>query len=300
VLDPIIAVPTIRRVYPNGRWIVDCEGVVLADGPNPFPLGLFPIIPYRAMPSLSWFWGVPPIRYTRSLQQVAERMLTQTFENAIRLNNGVWFIDEATGLDADSFSGAPAEIQVVNSQSRYPEVKWPAPMPQHMTQMPQTLLDMQRRLQGFTPSRSGESAKGNQSADLYDSTIFQSQVLTRLRSRLMAEPTQAIAEMVFYTMCQFYKDGQAFAGIESGDVKWSKWEALGATLDDYNIILDPGSLRPVSMTAMRQLVIGLLEKGQIPLRYALEQLEIPNSDEIAEAQQQQQELAALSKVKRPK
>jgi len=300
-LDPLLAVPSVRKMYPNGRWIVDCEGTILADGPNPFPLGLFPIIPYRAMPSLGWFWGVPPIRYTRTLQQVAERMYTQTFENAVRLNNGIWFIDEATGLDSDSFAGLPAEIQVINSQSRVPEVKWPAPMPAHMTQMPASLLDLQRRLQGFSPSRAGESAKGNQSADLYDSTIFQSQFLTRLRSRLMAEPVQATAELVFYTMCRFYKDGQAFSGIESGDVKWTQWNGVDeSALQDYNIMLDPGSLRPVSMTAMRSLVTDLLQKGQIPLRFALEQLEFPNSDEIAEAQQQQQELAALSKIKRPR
>jgi hypothetical protein len=167
--------------------------------------------------------------------------------------------------------------------------------------MPASLLDLQRRLQGFSPSRAGESAKGNQSADLYDSTIFQSQFLTRLRSRLMAEPVQATAELVFYTMCRFYKDGQAFSGIESGDVKWTQWNGVDeSALQDYNIMLDPGSLRPVSMTAMRSLVTDLLQKGQIPLRFALEQLEFPNSDEIAEAQQQQQELAALSKIKRPR
>jgi hypothetical protein len=299
-LDPLIAVPSHRKMYPNGRWIVDCEGVVLADGPNPFPLGLFPIIPYRSMPSLGWFWGVPPIRYTRTLQQIAERMYTQTYENAVRLNNGIWFIDEATGLDADSFAGLPAEIQVINSNSKVPEVKWPTAMPAHMTQLPAALLDLQRRLQGFTPSRAGQTSPGNQSADLYDSTIFQSQFLTRLRSRLMAEPTQATAELVFYTMCRFYKDGAAFAGVNGGDVQWTKWNAMDENLDDYNIILDPGSLRPVSMTAMRSLVTELLQKGQIPLKFALEAMEFPNADEIAEAQQQQLELAALSKVKRPR
>ena len=299
-VDPLLAIPSRRRMFPNGRWIVDCEGVVLADGPNPFPLGLFPIIPYRAMPSLGWFWGVPPIRYTRSIQQVAERMMTQTFESAVRLNNGMVFIDEATGLDSDSYAGLPGEIVVVNANARYPEIKWPTPMPAHMTQLPNMLLDLQKRLQGFSPARSGQTSPGNQSADLYDSTIYQAQSMTRLRSRLMAEPIQATAEMVFYTMCRFYKDGQAFAGVKGNDVQWTKWEGLESSMEDYDIQLDPGSLKPVSMTALRTIVVDLLKAGQIPLKYALEVLEVPNGDEIAEAQQQQQELAALSKVRRPR
>lgn len=299
-LDPLLAVPARRRMYPNGRWIVDCEGVILSDGQNPLPLGIFPIVPYRAMPSLGWFWGVPPIRYTRSLQQIAERMMTQTFENVVRLNNGIWFIDESTGLDADSFGGLPAEIQVINTNARIPEVRWPSPMPQHMTQLPAGLLDLQRRLQGFTSARSGDLSPGNQSADLYDSTVLNSQFLTRLRSRLMAESTQALAEQVFYMMCRFYRNDASFAGVKGGDLQWAEWKALDDNDKDYNIILDPNSLRPISMSALRSLVIELLAKGQMPLRFALETLEFPNADEIAEEQQKQLELAAVSRVKRPR
>jgi hypothetical protein len=116
----------------------------------------------------------------------------------------------------------------------------------------------------------------------------------------MAEPIQATAEMVFYTMCRFYKDGQAFAGVDGNDVQWTKWEGIESGMEDYSIQLDPGSLKPVSMTALRTIVVDLLKAGQIPLKYALDILEVPQGDEIAEAQQQAQELAALSKIRRPR
>lgn len=300
-LDPLLAIPTRRKLYPGGRWIVDCEDVILADGPNPFPLGLFPIIPFRAMPSVGWFWGVPPMRYTRLLQAIAERMMTQTYENAVRLNNGVWFIDEATGLTADDFAGLPAEIQVVNSNARYPEVRWPSPLPQHMTQLPNLLLDMQRRLQGYSPNRQGATSPGNQSADLFDSTLYQSQFLTRLRSRLMSEPTQQIAELVFYTMCRYYRDGDLFAGIEGSDVKFTKWESIDENkIEDWDIMLDPASLKPISMTALRGVVMELLKTGKMPLEYALKWLEVPDAEEIAETMKQEMELSALARLKRPR
>ena len=116
----------------------------------------------------------------------------------------------------------------------------------------------------------------------------------------MAESTQALAEQVFYMMCRFYRNDASFAGVKGGDLQWAEWKALDDNDKDYNIILDPNSLRPISMSALRSLVIELLAKGQMPLRFALETLEFPNADEIAEEQQKQLELAAVSRVKRPR
>ena len=56
----------------------------------------------------------------------------------------------------------------------------------------------------------------------------------------------------------------------------------------------------VSASSMRRLVLALLDKGHLPLKFALEMLDIPGADEIAEAQEQQMQLAALSKLKRPR
>ena len=300
VLDPLLSTPKFRPLYPDGRWIVDCEGVILADGPNPIPLGMFPIIPFRSMPSLGWFWGIPPTRYTLTLQNIAERMMTQTFENAVRLNNVIWFIDDNCGINANSFCGLPAEIQTINANSRVPEMRAPVAFPQHMTQYPEGLLALQDQLQGFSPARKGQSGAGNTSADLYSSSIYQSQFLTRLRNRLMAESIQATAELTFYMMANYYKDGNAFPGFQGGEVKMHQWKDMSSTIDDYSVYLDPGSLRTVSMAALRQLYGELLKTGKIPLKFALEAMEIPVADEIAEAQTREMELAALSRLKKPR
>src|SRR5262252_2659840 len=76
--------------YPNGRMIVECEGYTLFDGDNPYPLKMFPVAPFWSSLPLYGVWATPAIRYSKSLQDVGERLYTSLFENAVRLNNGVW------------------------------------------------------------------------------------------------------------------------------------------------------------------------------------------------------------------
>ena len=111
-------------------------------------------------------------------------MWTQLYENAVRLNNGTWFIGENTGIDPEKFGGMPGEVQTINANSiREIELKFPPAMPQHFTQLPQLLLDKQRELQGFTDARSGQPGAGNISPELFDASIMRAKGLTQLRGR---------------------------------------------------------------------------------------------------------------------
>lgn len=297
-LGALIPAPTHKLRWPNGRWVVECDGVILADGPNPNPKRAWPVIPFQSMPTLESFWCPPPIRYTKNLQELAERHMTQNFENATRVNNMIWFIDERTGLKAEEFGGIPAQVCIINANAPVPESKAPAPMPAHLVQIPQQLLQLQKELQGFTPARSGQQQAGNIGADLNDASIFQSQYLTRMRARMMAESVQRAAELVFWTM-RNYQQGTKFTNVSNGDIQMTAWPELG-DIEDYEVYLDHTSIRPMSAAAMRTMVMGLLDKGHVPLRWALEALDVPDAEEIADMQRNELELAAMSKLKRPR
>lgn len=300
ILGPLTPSPRFKAKFPNGRWIVECQGVVLADGDNQFPFRLIPIIPIQSMPRMKSFWVPPPVRYSKSLQELGERLLTGVFENVTRLNNGIWFIDERTGIDAADFGALPGEVRIINSGSSVPEVKWPNALPAHFTQLPEMLLSKQRLVQGFSPSRSGQSAAGNISQDLFDATVFQSQVLTRMRSKLMAPAVQQVAEMVFYSMMRFYTQEQAFPGFGK-DIEMVPWKpAAGDWASAYDVYLDPGSVRPLSASYLRGLTSMLMDKGKLPLKFALETLDFPGAADIADQQRDELELAAMSKLKRPR
>lgn len=305
MLGPLTPAPSRKPKFPAGRWIVEADGVVLSDGDNPFPFRLMPIIPLQAMPALKSFWVPPPVRYSKSLQELAERMLTGVFENGVRLNNGIWFIDERTGIDANDFGALPGEVRIINTGSPVPEVKWPQPMPPHFTELPELLLSKQRMLHGFTPMRAGQPAAGNIAQSLFDASVFQSQVLTRMRSKLMAPTVQQTAEMVFYSMCRYYTQEQAFPGFgrdaEGRTMEMLPWKpASPKWQDEYDLYLDPGSIKPLSASYLRSLVTALMDKGKIPVKFALETLDFPDADEIADEQREELELGAMNKLKKPR
>ena len=292
-------VPTkFEQKYPNGRMIVDSPdgapgGVILFDGDNPYPRRQFPIVRVCGLPPLNNFYAPPPIRVSRNLQSISERMFVQAYENAVRLNNGIWFIDENTGITAEDFGGIPAEVRVVASNSRLPTMVAPKPFPPQFIEYPKQLLALQKELQGFSDARGGKQGQGNVSVDLYNEAVFHSQSLTRMRAKLMAESVYKVAERVFYLMAAYLQTN--FADFEQ-DFTLVPWERIESA-DEWRLYLDPGSIRPISATAASKLAIALKDKHMIDDRTALEMMNIPGSDEIADKLDMERSLEALARLK---
>lgn len=293
----MIIEPDFAWKYPNGRLIVECEGHILQDGDNPYPLKMFPAIPFWGMPLLSeGIWGVPPIRYTKMIQTIIERLYTQNFENIYRTNNGVWFIDEDTGITADDFGGLPGEVRIINKGSRVPAMVHPQAMPQQYQKFPEELLNLQREIQGFTKARRGEAGAGNISSDLFDSSVLRSQGLTQLRGRLFAASTQRLSELMFFTMAK-YLDKQKIAKSTDEKFELVDWQGKVMRPDTYDLLLDKASLRPMSEAMLRKIAPELKKQNVISSRRLLKMLDIPDAETAADEVEHEMELAALGKVK---
>jgi len=91
--------PEVRLKYPRGRWLVECEGVILQDGDNPYPprrditAPRFPLFPNYVLPPLFGPWGIPVTRMTENMQLLAQRFYSQIFENHFLANRNI-FINE--------------------------------------------------------------------------------------------------------------------------------------------------------------------------------------------------------------
>jgi hypothetical protein len=281
--------------YPNGRLVVECEGWTLQDGDNPFPLKMFPAVPFWSTLPLYGIWAVPAIRYSKEIQGVAERLYTGLFENATRLNNGVWFIDERTGIDPESFGGMPGEVQVINANSPIPEMRFPQQMPQHMVQLPQLLLDKRKELQGFTDARAGKPGAGNISPELFDSSVIRSQGVTQLRGRLNALSFQKIGELIFYTMLRYAPSQSMFMKTSQG-YESIRWESTNRP-DQYDFELDDASILPFSQAMLRKMAPELRKAGLLDVHTTLDTLEFPDAEKIASNIEQEMALSALAKTK---
>lgn len=269
---------------------------MVADGDNPTPRAKFPLIPIYALPPLTNFYPPPPSRFTKDLQDLAGRMLTQTFENAVRINNYVWFIDESTGITAEAFGGLPGEVQIISPNSRPPTLIAPTPMPQHMTQLPQMLLALQKELQGYSDSRQGQPGPGNISPDLYEASLYQSKTLTRCRERLLAHSVKEISEQIFDHMAVYYTGGRSFPSMDE-NFETIPWLPL-AESNKLGLYIDPTSLAPISKSALRTMAPQLRAAGALDILTYLKSIDFPDAENVAAKMDREMQLAAIAKSRK--
>ena len=292
-----LRVPKYIPMYPHGRMVVDCEGTVLSDGDAWLPLGdMWPAIPVWALPPWDTVWCPAPPKYTKSLQDAAEQQMTQNYENSRRLNNGMIIVHASTGLTANSIAGLPGEVVVVSANSppgQGIEIKYPTGFPPAMVELPLKYLALQKELRGATAARSGQMQPGNVGPDLFEAAVSQSQGGTRLTGKFFAWSVQKACELLFYTMSHSFTEPRTFRDKDKAFTWKEDTEA-----DKYSIQLPEGAIRPMSQTALRSMTIELKKAGMIDTRHALEMLDIPMADEIAEALEKEMSLAALAKLQR--
>lgn len=296
-------VPKWKWRFPNGRFMVECNGVMLVDGPNFIPrlpeddFGTFPLLGMWSMPHLDSLYGPPPIRYVKSPQDIAERMYTQLLENLIRTNNVQCWIPRDSGIDIDAYGGLPGEVQVYDGD-KPPTMTTPPQIPPHMTQIPELLLAKVARYSGTTPERQGQMGGGNVSPELFDAAVFQGQTFVRMKARMLAESYQRLARMIFYTMARF-KRQEDMMQPQRKTMKSCAWLPIpeGAECD---IELDEVALQALSTTMLRNLTLSLAKTGMIPTRFLFETLGLPRAEELAQESTNQMELAAVAKLRKPR
>jgi hypothetical protein len=293
-----------RWKFPGGRFIVECQGINLADGPNFVPklpeddFGTFPLVGVWSLPHLDGLYGPPPVRYGKGAQEISEKMYTQLIENMIRTNNAQYWIPKDSGIDIDAFGGIPGEVQVYDGD-KPPTMNWANPIPQHMTQIPEVLLQKVARYVGFTPERQGQSGGGNISPELFDASVFQSQSILRMKAKMLAETYQRLTSIFFYMMARMKINEDRLQPSRGKSQQATIWTPLPPDAD-LDIELDETSVDAMSATMMKTLALQLAKTGMLPQKFVLETLGVPHAAEIADEAQKQMELAALSKLKKPR
>lgn len=282
--------PVMKWKYPGGRMMVECEGVILVDGPNPYPHGTFPLVPIWATPPMYGIWAVPPTRYTASLQNLAERTYSQVFENLYRTNNVVWFIPKESGIKQSDFGGVPGEKQMYEG-TQAPSSVGPPSFPDSSIKLPDLLLQKQRDLQGFTQSRQGDSGSGNVSPELFDASVMRSQSMTQLRGRLSSESIKRLCVGMAYTMIEYLPD-QVIPVKNSKGFDTLDWK--NPKDKDQELYLDPGAFHTQSQAAVRRMAEQLMASGKLPLSEGLEIIGFPNAERIAREAEEKSAIAAIA------
>ena len=176
---------------------------------------------------------------------------------------------------------------MINQGSDPPQVIAPVALPQHMLTFRRLSLAA-KGIAGLFSKHDKEIPVLETSApDLFDAAIWQSQPLTRLRGRLLAESIQRLASIVFYVEGRYKSIAdQSFMGIEKGEADLRKLES-DEIMDSYDAYLDEGSLRVLSGAALKSVVATMAKANLLPTEFVLDTFDIPNAKEFAEDKMQE-------------
>jgi len=169
-------------------------------------------------------------------------------------------------------------------------------MPQHMTQLPQMLLSLQKELQGYSDSRQGQPGAGNISPDLFEASLYQSKSLTRCRERLLAHSVKEIAEQIFDHMATYYTGPRAFPSMNE-NFETIPWLPLDSN-NKLGLYVDPTSLNPISKSAMRTLAPQMRQAGVLDVLTYLKAIDFPDAENVAQKMDREMQLAALAKARK--
>jgi len=286
--------------YPNGRMIVECEGTILYDSPNPYRT--FPFADIHATPPIQGFWNPPPLKFSASIQSTAQELINQLMDNCSRLNKGITYIKENTEISQEDFMGVAGEVHWIPAQAEIPVTKFPEPMPPQMTDIPFKMMELVKQYQGFNEARMGGMKAGNISSSLQDGASSSAMAITRMRSKLLGRGIQRASEIVLGIMQDYYLEPRHYLdhfGLESmaeklpGDlyIKFDPIKDFGT----LKIRLDPGSVEPMSSASLRLMVPLLRNMGLIDVDHALKWLRVPDAEEISAKLAEEAQAAAQAK-----
>lgn len=289
-----------KMKYPNGRRIVGCHGIILFDDENPNPplpsgalnAGLVRVV---LEPTLGAFWGVGFTQQTGELQLAADKMESSVVENAIRLNNGIVVAEGNTGVNWNTFASIPGQIVQINAGSKF-SIMYPNPMPQEMVTNGERLLNMQRRVLGFTDPRAGGGDRGNVSADMTEIEISQSQSGTRLRAKHLYNSVQNLAQLMFSLMAERYTVPRVIPAVEGGKLKAEPWRPIDTSASNYSVYVDPTAFQILSRSALRKMSMMLFKMSAIDRQAVLESIGWPHWEEVSERVDKNEQAMMMAKL----
>jgi len=288
--------PEVVPAFPNGRMIIEAQRQLLFDGPNPYPG--FPVFRLSAMPALWGYWPPPPVRYVQDLQNLAEDLLSQTYENAYRMNNVSLWVNRNSGLTSNDVDGLPGRVYFYDTAAgdKPAEPIVTPPFPPHFLQYPEALLQKMRDILGYSQARQGQAGAGNTSGDLFNSEVFQSQALTRLRSMLMVDCMEQVAPFAF-TMMNLTMTSRRFPMPSGSGVTMVQWAGdPNIDQEDYSVLVDEASIRVDLQTRLEKMGLTLARFGKIDTQTLYEWLDVPNAAEVAQRMQREQLIAMLQQA----
>lgn len=285
------------KKYPHGRVVITCNGVLLADVPNPYDHGQ---PPYSILPGLidGSLMGKGQVRLIGIIADKINQLGKDGFRNLRVGCNSPWVADRNAFDDPDKFhqlTNDPGIVLPVTAGARVERLP-PAELPQSYFMFQDWMQTQFDNVLGRAAVAAGRVEKGSQlSAEAIGNLQQSSMSRQRLKQRNFERYLKHNGHLLQWNVRQFYPDDMTVELLDprNGQKKIYKWTAEAAKAD-YSIQIEAGSSMPGAKQGKEQAGRELYKDGIIDREYAIRMIDLPGADALIERMTKQEEkLASL-------
>jgi len=311
---------TVKKKYPNGRYVCIANGMILHDGDLPYDDGLIPFSKYVNYVDPRQFWGISEVEQLASPQIILNKILSYTIDVLLYTSNPIWLVSNDADVDTDNLNNIPGTV-VEHSPGATVRRENGPPLNPGFMQVLDRVIGWFNDVAGQTDFSQGKAEGGVTASSAIEQLITASRTRIRQRMRnldcyLKTAGRQWLNRVLEnYTAPRVYRmtnlDGSAYFlkfhvdEVEDGNGEKRKQ----ATVHKYNeqgetevmqlilngeldIKVNAGSDLPFEAADKEQKALALFDRQIIDAEEVLNQLQYPNREKILmrlQARQQQQQ-----------
>jgi hypothetical protein len=318
---------TVKKKYPNGRYVCIANGMILHDGPLPYEDGLIPFSKYVNYIDPRQFWGISEVEQLASPQIILNKILSYTIDVLLYTSNPIWIVDNSADVDTDALNNIPGTVVEKSPGSEVRRENGPALNP-GFTQILDRVINWFDTVAGNSDFSRGEASGSVTAASAIEQLISASRTRIRQRMRnldgyLKTAGRQWLNRILEnYTVPRVYrmtnKDGSMYflkvhvdnVQDEYGNVKKKATVTntdINGNADVQELILSgeldikvqAGSDLPFEASDKERKALALYDRQIIDAEEVLNQLQYPNKEKILQRLTERQQAAAAQQQAAP-
>lgn len=310
---------TVKKKYPNGRYVCIANGMILHDGDLPYEDGLIPFSKYVNYVDPRQFWGISEVEQLASPQIILNKILSYTIDVLLYTSNPIWLVSNDADVDTDNLNNIPGTV-VEHSPGASVRRENGPPLNPGFMQVLDRVIGWFNDVAGQSDFSQGKAEGGVTAASAIEQLITASRTRIRQRMRnldcyLKTAGRQWLNRVLEnYTAPRVYRmtnlDGSPYflkfhvddVEDENGNKRKKatvhKYDENGETEvqqlilnGELDIKVNAGSDLPFEAADKEQKALALYDRQIIDAEEVLNQLQYPNREKILmrlQARQQQQ------------
>ena len=269
--------PMKRPMYPYGRLITMAGNIVLRDIPSPYRR--WPYVRFVDVRLPAEFYGVGEPEVLRDLQFEINKRRSQMVDHAAHMGNAIWIIDKNSMVDPDMLTNRPG--QVVDKVGGTEVTRLPPPaMPSWLPAMYTTAVGEVHEISGMSAMPGGLPPRGIRSGSGFEAVANITNTRVRSRGRNVEYAVESIGRIIVSLIQDNYTYPRMVRVLGAAGNVWFVPFDGRTVRGDWDIVVEPGSMMPVTRAVRAQQAIELYRMQAIDRRALLEATGFPGAEEV--------------------